>query len=391
MKIRFGLRALVIITYLGLFSAGLLLIYEYQELQRIELSGEISDLQLQKFMAEVVSDQPHQAEAARNLLNQLNEIKATIEIGNRQTAVYSAFYLIIVLVISLALFFWAIYTLTSPLAKFSQAAKEIAEGNFDIKLKEKGTWEIREAQHSFNLMSAQLRNTQEKLLEAEKFSIWKQFSRMLAHEIKNPLTPIRLSLERLIEKKESPDFYRIFDRSISIISQEVENLQNLAVNFSNFAKDTPVNQRQFRIYEQIKNIIRSYEDRIKIILSGDDFVVEFDELHFYQIITNILQNAIDATDNDEPLEISLDKYNRTLMIADQGAGIDEQDLKKIFEPYFTKKKKGIGLGLALVKKLSNINHAQIEVQSKPGSGTVFTIKFATFTEQQGGNNESNDH
>ncbi|MDP8221308.1 MAG: ATP-binding protein [Candidatus Stygibacter frigidus] len=389
MKFRFGLRTIVILLYLALFTAGLVLLYQYQEVRRKELSDEISSLQLQKFMGDLVEREPEYSDEARNILCQLNEIKATIEIGNRQTAVYSAFYLILVLFLSLALFLWAIYTLTNPLSKFSEAAKEISKGNFDIQLKESGTWELKEAQRSFNMMSVQLHKTQKQLLEAEKLSIWKQFSRMLAHEIKNPLTPIRLSLERLIDKKGSEKFDQVFDRSVSIITQEVGHLQNLASNFSNFAKDVPVTQKQFNILEQIRGITRSYEDRININIDGEDFIIDFDMMHFYQILTNVIQNAIDAAGHDEILELKLDKSKRILEIRDHGPGIEAEDIEKIFEPYFTKKKKGIGLGLALVKKLVNINQAEISVLSELNEGTRFIIQFAEPNSISGGNNENN--
>ena len=391
MKFRFGLRTIVVVLYLALFTAGLLLLYQYQEVRRNELSKEISSLQLQEFMSNIAKDEPKYSYEANNILCQLNEIKATIVISNRQTAVYSAFYLILVLLSSLTLFLWAIYTLTNPLSKFSKAAKEISRGNFDIQLKESGTRELKDAQRSFNMMSAQLRKTQKQLLEAEKLSIWKQFSRMLAHEIKNPLTPIRLSLERLIDKKGSEKFDQIFDRSMSIITQEVDHLQNLASNFSNFAKDVPVNTKRFNILEQIKRITRSYEDRVKIQITGENFNIEFDMMHFYQILTNVIQNAIDAAGQDEILEIQLDNSERKLEIIDHGPGIEAEDIENIFEPYFTKKKKGIGLGLALVKKLTNINHAEISVKSDLDEGSKFIIQFSELNSKDGGISENNDN
>jgi nitrogen fixation/metabolism regulation signal transduction histidine kinase len=264
----------------------------------------------------------------------------------------------------------------SPLKKISVAAKEIGKGNFAINLKESGTWELREALHSFNLMSQQLQETQKQLLEAEKLSIWKQFSRMLAHEIKNPLTPMRLSLERLQEKEGSPDFDLVYTKCMHIINEEMDNLQNLATNFSRFAKDEPVSQNCFYIKSKLKQILSSYEERVKILISGDDFKIKFDELHFYQIITNIIQNAIDAAGSEKPLHLVLDNSAYTLCIHDEGIGIEAGDLEKIFEPYFTKKKKGIGLGLALVKKLVNINNAGIKVISEENKGTDFIIRFA---------------
>ncbi|MCF7918621.1 MAG: HAMP domain-containing histidine kinase [Candidatus Cloacimonetes bacterium] len=376
MRFRLGFKTLVILTYIALFTAGLVLLYQYQESRRQNLEDEISSLHLQEFMSSLVSSHEEYTKDARELLQSLNEIKATIEIGNRQTAVYSGFYLVLMLVVSLTLFLWAIYSLTSPLKKMSRAAREIGKGNFEINLKESGTWELREALHSFNLMSKQLQATQKKLLEAEKLSIWKQFSRMLAHEIKNPLTPMRLSLERLHEKEGSPDFERIYTKCMRIINEEVDNLQNLATNFSRFAKEEPVSQKSFMIKTKLAQILYSYEDRVRINYQGDDFEIKFDELHFYQIITNIIQNALDAAGSEKPLQLILTKSNNSLCIRDEGIGIEPEDLEKIFEPYFTKKKKGIGLGLALVKKLVTVNDAEIRVESKENKGTDFIIKFA---------------
>lgn len=389
MKLRFGLRTLVIITYLILFTAGAVLIYQYQEMKRNGLEQEIDSLKLQDFMSKLVEEHEEYSKDAREILQNLNEIKATIEIGNRETAVYSGFYLILVLLVTLILFLWAIYSLTSPLAKMSKAAEEIGKGNFDISLKESGTWELKQALSSFNLMSQHLKVTQKKLLEAEKLSIWKQFSRMLAHEIKNPLTPMRLSIERLQEKEGTADFERVYPKCVKIVSEEVNNLQKLAENFSKFAKDVPVNQISFFIRSKLEQITASYEDRVEIEIQGEDFEVRFDDLHFYQISTNIIQNAIDAAGKDKPLKIVLDKEKYTMSIIDKGIGIEPEDIKSIFEPYFTKKKKGIGLGLALVKKLVNINNGDISVTSEINKGTKFIIKFMKSNEEV--QNENNDN
>jgi len=110
----------------------------------------------------------------------------------------------------------------------------------------------------------------------------------------------------------------------------------------------------------------------------DDSLISFDQTHFYQIITNILQNAIDATSNNNKIVIEfLKKEKLEISIRDFGAGIDSSDLSKIFEPYYTRKKKGTGLGLALVNKLIDVNNAAISVQSRIGEGSVFIIKMET--------------
>jgi len=104
-------------------------------------------------------------------------------------------------------------------------------------------------------------------------------------------------------------------------------------------------------------------------------LIEFDKTHFYQVITNMLQNAIEASPSEKTINLELkEKDNKIILaIVDYGIGIAENDLKRIFEPYFSTKKKGIGLGLALVKKLVELNNAEIEVNSQVGEGTTFKI------------------
>ncbi|MCK4695386.1 MAG: GHKL domain-containing protein, partial [Candidatus Cloacimonetes bacterium] len=250
--------------------------------------------------------------------------------------------------------------------------------DFSVYLPETGIKEIKELKQSFNSMSRELEEVQRKLLQAEKEMIWKELSRILAHEIKNPLTPIQLSIQRLEEKyEENPDkFQEIFLDSVKIINQEISNLQNLARSFSTFAKSIIPEFTDFNPALAIEEILKPYIHKYNLVVEGDkDCVIRFDQTHFYQIITNILQNAIDASpeNNEIKLKISNEQDSMIIQIIDKGKGITPENLPRIFEPYFTKKKKGTGLGLALVKKLIDVNNAFINVQSEPGKGTVFKI------------------
>ena len=227
-------------------------------------------------------------------------------------------------------------------------------------------------------MSRELDSVQKKLIRAEKELIWKELSRILAHEIKNPLTPIQLSIQRLEEKYElDPDkFSEIFPESVRIINQEINNLQKLAHSFSSFAKNINPEFTRFNAAQTIKDILISYTHKFDISFECEkEFTIEFDQTHFYQIITNILQNAIDASEEDGKIKLAIIEENTGLhvTISDQGQGIPPENLQRIFEPYFTKKKKGTGLGLALVKKLIDVNRARIEVESKIDEGTTFHI------------------
>ena len=227
-------------------------------------------------------------------------------------------------------------------------------------------------------MSRELETTQTRLLVAEKEMIWKDLSRILAHEIKNPLTPIQLVVQRLEERLESDcDTIReLLPESISIISQEVDNLQLLAQDFSNYAKVNQPNTEELNPALSVREIVKSYAQNYQINLDlSDTLKINFDKTHFYQVFTNILQNAIDASGADNTIDIRLYKElsYAVLSIKDQGRGIEAKDLPRIFEPYYSKKSKGTGLGLALVKRLCEANDAVIRVKSKPDEGSEFTL------------------
>jgi len=227
-------------------------------------------------------------------------------------------------------------------------------------------------------MSHELETTQNRLLIAEKEMIWKDLSRILAHEIKNPLTPIQLAVQRLEEKLDSePDTLKeMLPDTLKIIEQEIENLRLLAQDFSNFAKIAQPQLESFDPAEAVKEIISSYQDNYRIKLNLEaEHVIRFDRTHFYQILTNIVQNAIDASSPESSIDINLttNKAFIILTVKDYGCGIDQDDLSRIFEPYFSRKHHGTGLGLALVKRLMEANHSVIRVKSQPGEGSEFIL------------------
>ena len=262
------------------------------------------------------------------------------------------------------------------------ATAKIREGDFSVQLPETGIKEIKELKQSFNNMSRELIDIQKKLVQAEKQMLWKELSRILAHEIKNPITPIKLSIQRLEEKyEENPEkFKAIFPEAVKIINQEIGNLHNLARSFSNFAKSIEPEFSQFNPTDLIKEIINSYQHKYNIKLEMEnDIVVSFDRTHFYQIITNLVQNAIDASQETEEILIRVFFGDEAVIIQiiDNGSGISTENISRIFEPYYTNKKKGTGLGLALVKKLVDLNDAEIQVKSKIGQGSTFEIILKT--------------
>ena len=296
-----------------------------------------------------------------------------------EAQIYSMAYLLLLMILSIVIFIAFLYRITKPLDQLQKATGKIRDGDFSVYLPETGIKEIRELKRSFNSMSRELDNTQKKLLQAEKDMMWKELSRILAHEIKNPLTPIQLSIQRLEEKYELDHnkFYEVFPESVSIINQEINNLKLLVNSFSNFAKNINPEISEFNPKTIIEEIMNSYKHKFKIEVSGENCTISFDRTHFYQIVTNLVQNAIDASEKEDRINIEIIKryLNTVIIISDSGKGINKTDINKIFEPYFTKKKKGTGLGLALVKKLVDVNHSKISVISKENEGSSFEIRI----------------
>lgn len=379
MKINLGIRSSAIILFLGLYITSIIILNSFFINQQQNIGDSFKNLKLDESISSLEFKTESDNDKAAELLTRYRESMAAIEIIQNESQIYSAVYLLLLMIISITAFIIIFYKITNPLREMQRATRKIQTGDFSYKLNENGIREIRELKKSFNHMSRELSKTQKKLINAEKEMIWKELSRILAHEIKNPLTPIRLTIERLEEKYElnQEKFKEIFPESAQIINQEISNLQSLVSSFSSFAKNINPEFRIFNPYEFIENILQSYNFSYNISLEGiKRCMIEFDQTHFYQIVTNILQNAIDVTPEDEKIKIRLITRDTELYIEikDNGPGIASEYIEKIFEPYFTQKKKGTGLGLALVKKLAEVNHSDISLTTVLGSGSCFIIK-----------------
>ena len=382
---KIGLRGTVIFLFLALYLGSLLVINSFFVEKHKQSSQTLQSLQFDESLSALSFSTKQDTLKARELLNKFNSSRAASEMIRHETQIYSTVFLFLLMVISVSAFIIVLYIITKPLKQMQRATSKIGEGDFSVQLPETGFKEIRELKASFNRMSHELENVQKKLIRAEKESIWKELSRILAHEIKNPLTPIQLTIQRLEEKYElePQKFEEIFPDSVKIINQEISNLQKLAYSFSSFARNIEPEFSDFNLRSCLEEILSSYQHRYNIVLSCvSDQIITFDRTHFYQVITNILQNAIDATEEDAKITICCEENDDNILIsiADNGKGIEAEYLPKIFEPYYTRKKKGTGLGLALVKKLVELNNAEIGVESEINQGTTFKIVLNKITE-----------
>ena len=221
------------------------------------------------------------------------------------------------------------------------------------------------------------------IIRAEKALTWQEVARRIAHEIKNPLTPIKLSTERMVKKWESrdDDFDHVFDRSTKTIIKEVEDLKRLVDEFSRFGMMPEINKTLTpmpTIIDEVVNLYKGYKGvEINVSIPEENPPVELDGEQFKRVMKNIFDNAIDAISHEGRIDVKLqfdEPSNRVYIdIADNGPGIRDEDKEKLFLPYFSTKKHGTGLGLAIADRIIAEHRGNIRIRDNEPKGTVFTI------------------
>ena len=223
------------------------------------------------------------------------------------------------------------------------------------------------------------------IARAEKALAWQEVARRMAHEIKNPLTPIQLSTEHMIKKWQSKDedFDKVFNRSTKAIIKEVESLKNLVNDFSRFGKMPEIKKTPVRISAIIDEVIDLYKDYKDVVIAmssqGEEASVELDVEQFKRVIINLVGNAIQAMQNKGKVDFRIEhdiRSNRVRIdIADDGPGIRDEDKEKLFLPYFSTKKDGTGLGLAIASKVVTDHRGYIRIKDNSPRGTIFSIEL----------------
>lgn len=296
-------------------------------------------------------------------------------------------------ILSLPLFFMAILAgfylsdaLIKPITNLETAIRKVTAGDFSFRLLMNSRAELRDLAESFNLMLAELESSRSQLVQSERIAAWKDIAQRLAHEIKNPLTPIRLSIERLDRKhkQEAEDFPRVLESSVNSILREVDHLTALITEFRDFAR-LPLPQPQSvslrPIIEDVLNLFQPSPVSIVIDEIDEETLVYVDPAQFRQVFRNLLHNALDAIGGREDGVIRFStkvltvagKQIQRVQIQDNGSGIDQENMALIFNPYHTGKDQGTGLGLAIVQRIIQDHNAKIWVESEPGQGTRFFI------------------
>jgi two-component system nitrogen regulation sensor histidine kinase NtrY len=222
------------------------------------------------------------------------------------------------------------------------------------------------------------------LIRAQKLATWNEAARRIAHEIKNPLTPIQLAAERLLKKHREgdPNLGEALENAVSIIVREVGTMKTLVDEFARFARmprarPTTVDLR--RLLDETVTLYRDIKPGVEVTsaIDGGDTVASLDPEQFRGVLVNLLDNAVEATSAPGRVAVEAQRSNGTLSIrvSDTGVGIPPEDKEKLFLPYYSTKGRGTGLGLAIVHRIVTDHHGSIRVEDNQPTGTVFTIEI----------------
>jgi len=237
----------------------------------------------------------------------------------------------------------------------------------------------------YNKMVNKVEENAALLAQSERESAWREMARQVAHEIKNPLTPMKLNIQYLQQavRNGNPNITELTNKVSASIIEQIDNLSYIASEFSNFAKMPEARPEELELYELLNNSLELYlnDDHIKVTIDpgAEKLYVLSDRSQLMRVFSNLLENARQAIPADRMgnVEVALrtEDKNVIISIADNGDGITDEVAKKIFQPYFTTKSSGTGLGLAMTKKILEFWKGAIWFESKEGTGTTFYIRL----------------
>lgn len=275
---------------------------------------------------------------------------------------------------------------TKPLRIIKQQISKIKFGAHNESLQWKADDEIGDLVNEYNKMLLKLEESSQLLAKSERESAWREMAKQVAHEIKNPLTPMKLNIQHLqrIAHSDPTEVKDRIDRVTNTLMDQIDTLTHIANEFSNFAKMPKTNLEIINVFEILQNISELFKSNSKceiIINVPDPLVVYADKDQCIRIFTNLFKNAEQSIPEDRKGEIKIEAFSDdsfvNIRISDNGSGIPEELRSKIFTPYFTTKSTGTGLGLAMVKNSIQSFNGTIEFETHINIGTTFIIKLPT--------------
>jgi two-component system, NtrC family, nitrogen regulation sensor histidine kinase NtrY len=284
---------------------------------------------------------------------------------------------------------WAAARVTRPVEQLAHAAREVAAGNWNTRVDVNGDDELGQLADSFNRMTTEMLGQQDRLVQAERVAAWRELARRLAHELKNPLFPLQLTVENLVRARtQNPEqFDEVFRESSRTLLAEIANLKGIIGRFSEFSRMPQPRLQPVQVNEVIRGVLQLVQaqleapGRAKITcdLQLDPHLepVAADSELLHRAISNLVLNAMDAMPQGGTLTLRTRNEDNNILIeiADSGSGLTAEECERIFTPYYTSKQHGTGLGLAIVQSVVSDHGGRVRVQSELGRGTTFVIEL----------------
>ena len=284
---------------------------------------------------------------------------------------------------------WAATRVTRPVGQLAQAAREVTAGNWNTEVTVESADELGELAESFNRMTREWLDQKQRLVQSERVAAWRELARRLAHELKNPLFPLQLTVENLVRaRQQNPEqFEETFRESSSTLLAEITNLKNIISRFSEFARMPQPHFQRVQANEIVHNVARLFQAQLrgagrpaiecKLELAKTIPPIAADPELLHRALSNLILNAMDAMPNGGTLTLRTrpDGERACIEVSDTGTGLTPEECERVFTPYYTNKAHGTGLGLAIVQSVVSDHGGRISVRSEPGRGTTFVIEL----------------
>ncbi len=315
-----------------------------------------------------------------------NQIESFLPIFRITLIVFYGFFSVPLLLVSLLVSFLLSDEVIQPIVSLEEATRKVANGDFSFRILGRSGNELATLVNSFNSMMAELERSRHKLLQTEKISAWQEIAQRMAHEIKNPLTPIKLNAQRILYRfrEGRENFGDILEPAVESIIEEVGNLDNLLNEFRTFSRLPAPQIEDENLYSLIGEVLTMYagsypQVEVRTEDMDRDIVVPMDRGQMRQVFSNLFKNAFEAVEDSGFLTVRIDlvrKRNKQycrIQVQDSGIGIDPSFHGQVFNPYFTTKEGGTGLGLPIVERIIFDHNGQIWFETEKDVGTTFII------------------
>jgi len=287
---------------------------------------------------------------------------------------------------------WFAARVTRPVVSLAEAARRVAAGDLGTKVEVESSDELGELAASFNRMTEDLAQQKDRTLQAERVAAWRELARRLAHELKNPLFPLQVTVENLMRaKQKSPEmFEEVFHEGTATLLAEIDNLKTIIGRFSEFSKMPQPQRRPTQVNDVVRSVLRVFnaqlqhaqlqeKNQIAVRTELADALpgISADPDLVHRALQNLVLNAIDAMPQGGELAIRTATLGDRveISVSDTGSGLTQEECERLFTPYYTTKQHGTGLGLAIVQSVVSDHGGKISVESTKEKGTTFRIEL----------------